>query len=496
MSLPEPKGEADYCDNASGSGREESIEQKLDKNGLPLVPQPSSDPSDPLNFPQWLKVVILIQASVMALLGPFNTAVINPALVPLGEHFDVSTVTASYQTTIAIAFAGSGAFLWVPLANTYGRRPVMLFTALVAAASSLGSGKAETWGTLIVSRVFNGLAVSSFFTLGAALVSDCFFLHERGRAMGLFTVCLTNSANIAYIPGGFLGQYVSYRWCYYLPGICDITLFAIMLFCLPETLYHRGSTTVETKRPILKRMRLWGYHQKGHHLRVVDFLRPFEMLLYPSVSVLAVYYAFLFTISSILPAVTSASIFTELYNFTASQVGLALGVGTLIGTTLGEMLGGTVVDRTMYIHRKRHPDAEIVPEVKLHGIWAGAALQPIGLLIWGFTINYHTPWIGPTMGFSIMSFALQIVTTVVYSYATDCYKPQTSEISQIFNFIRQTLGMTVGFWAITGGENLGYHLFSVMLALIGLVLFVPVVWLMFKGKAARLRLGQPISTRK
>lgn len=110
---------------------------------------------------------------------------------------------------------------------------------------------------------------------------------------------------------------------------------------------------------------------------ILNILPLWCRLLYPSVSVLAVYYAFLFTISSILPAVTSASIFTELYNFTASQVGLALGVGTLIGTTLGEMLGGTVVDRTMYIHRKRHPDAEIVPEVKLHGIWAGAALQPV-----------------------------------------------------------------------------------------------------------------------
>lgn len=88
----------------------------------------------------------------------------------------------------------------------YGRRPVMLFTALVAAASSLGSGKAETWGTLIVSRVrsstwynlalpltivqvFNGLAVSSFFTLGAALVSDCFFLHERCAYVMFETDC-------------------------------------------------------------------------------------------------------------------------------------------------------------------------------------------------------------------------------------------------------------------------------------------------------------------
>jgi MFS family permease len=61
-------------------------------------------------------------------------------------------------------------------------------------------------------QVLNGLGTSSFFTLGAGMVSDCFFLHERGRAMGIFTVFLTNSAHVAPIPGGFLAQYVNYRW--------------------------------------------------------------------------------------------------------------------------------------------------------------------------------------------------------------------------------------------------------------------------------------------
>lgn len=36
---------------------------------------------------------------------------------------------------------------------------------------------------------------------GKTTQTECTFLL-RGRAMGLFTVCLTNSANVAYIPGG------------------------------------------------------------------------------------------------------------------------------------------------------------------------------------------------------------------------------------------------------------------------------------------------------
>ncbi|KAJ7255451.1 MFS general substrate transporter [Mycena haematopus] len=470
-------------------GQPGSESLKLDKTGLPLIPQPSRDASDPLNFPQWLKIAVLLQVSFLAGLGPLNQAMINPAFVPLAAHFHVSTVVASYQTTIAIAFAGIGSFVWVPLANTYGRRPVLLFTTLIAAASSLGSGKALTWSQLIATRVLNGLGTSSFFTLGAGMVSDTFFLHERGRAMGIFTVFLTNSAHIAPIPGGFLGQFVSYRWCYYLPAVLDFTMFGIMFFCLPETLYLRGSTPVVTDRPILRRMRLWGLRPEGKHLKTSDFFRQFIMFKYPTVLLTALYYSVTFTLSSILPAVTSATLFRLLYKFNASETGLALGIGTLVGSTLGELLGGIVVDRTMYLSRRGKKDGEIVPEVRLQGIWAGAILQPIALLIWGFCIQYKTSYIGPTMGFGIMCFAVQIISTVVYSYNADCYRPQTPEIAQVLNFGRQTVGMTTGFWAIPLGDKIGFQWMAVTMSLVGIVTLLPVIYFMFHGKTIRDKMG-------
>jgi hypothetical protein len=55
---------------------------------------------------------------------------------------------------------------------------------------------------------------------------------------------------------------------------------------------------------------------------------------------------------------------------------LALGFGTLIGSTLGELLGGIVVDRSMYLSRKGK-GGEVVAEVRLQGIWAGAIIQPV-----------------------------------------------------------------------------------------------------------------------
>jgi hypothetical protein len=57
-------------------------------------------------------------------------------------------------------------------------------------------------------------------------------------------------------------------------------MFVVMLFCLPETLYVRGSTPVVTSRPILRRLNLWGLRPEGKHLKASDFLRPFQMCVF------------------------------------------------------------------------------------------------------------------------------------------------------------------------------------------------------------------------
>jgi hypothetical protein len=55
--------------------------------------------------------------SFLALLGPFNSAVVNPALVDLSKAFHITTQEASYQTTTVIVVVGVAPLFWVPLAN-------------------------------------------------------------------------------------------------------------------------------------------------------------------------------------------------------------------------------------------------------------------------------------------------------------------------------------------------------------------------------------------
>lgn len=170
---------------------------KLDPHGFPLRPQPTEDPlgnshppactlyeltpPDPLNWPSWLKLAVLIQVSFLAFLGPFCQAVINSAFVPLSEAMHISITVASYNTTIAIVFAGVFPLIWSPISNVYGRRPIFIFVSALGIVSQCCAAVAPTWGGILTARAFVGIGTSAGMGIGAAVVADLYFMHERGK---------------------------------------------------------------------------------------------------------------------------------------------------------------------------------------------------------------------------------------------------------------------------------------------------------------------------
>ena len=196
--------------------------------------------------------------------------------------------------------------------------------------------------------------------------------------------------------------------------------------------------------------------------------------------------------ASILPAVTVASIFEKFFGWDTLIIGLAYGGSLTVGGCLGELCAGWVVDLIVKRERRRlGHDPE--PEVRLRAIWPGEILVPAGLLIYGFTLQYHTVWIAPILGMGIACFGLQIITTVIYTYAIDCYRTESAEIAQLINFFRQEFGFTFAFYVVKMGNAIGYQWTFLFFALVGGVLaFSLMVLLIWRGTEWRKRMGQPV----
>ena len=109
----------------------------------------------------------------------------RPADSP-GKYFHVEPAVASYPSAVGILFAGMGAFFWVPLANVFGRRPILIFTLLMTCAFTAWGGSVSSsedgFRQLYIARAFSGFAAAASPALCIAIVCDLFCVRRRSRA--------------------------------------------------------------------------------------------------------------------------------------------------------------------------------------------------------------------------------------------------------------------------------------------------------------------------
>ncbi|KAH8811170.1 major facilitator superfamily domain-containing protein [Xylogone sp. PMI_703] len=457
---------------------------KLDKHGFPLVPQPSDNPDDPLNWSSAMKLLVVLQVSWLAFLGPMAAAVANPAFVPLSKAFDLTVVEASYELTMYICFAGVGPLLVIPFANIYGRRPVYLLGNLIGAITNIIAGYSPTWAGIMVTRAFNGIAAGSPGAIGAATICDLFCMHERGFYMGIFTLFLTNGPHLAPLMGGFVAQYLSWNWCFRIPGFIQLGTFVFTLFFLPETLYSRNNAMSHKQHTYMDRL-LFRVSLTDRKLQLKDFWKCLYMLKYLAVTLPGLYYMTAFGYGSVLFATTGSQLFKEFYDFSVSQTGLMLSVPLLIGCVIGEANAGWLTDWMVRRYAKKN-DGVRMPEARLDALWFGL-LTPIGVIIEGICLTHYktVSWVGTAFGMGIANCGLQCATTVTYAYTTDCYKAQSAEISSLLNVFRSVYSMTISFYAIPFGNKVKFEYAWLTFALLNLAFFIPMMSLRWWGVKLR-----------
>ncbi|KAL2867835.1 major facilitator superfamily domain-containing protein [Aspergillus lucknowensis] len=488
------KRDASHAESVANSADHDDAIRR-DPQGLPVIPQPSSHQDDPLNWHPARKLIVAIQVSWLALLTLLASAAPNPSFVLMSKTFGLSVKEISYELTVFLIFAGVGPLAIVPFANAYGRRPVYLVGTLITAVTSIAAGFCDTWAGIMVTRVFSGLAAGWVTSMGAATICDMYFVHQRGVYLGIYTLSMTSGPHVAPLVGGFVAQSLGWRACFYIPGYLQIGTFVVILFCLPETRYsakHSSAPNRYVEQSYIQNITFRNRKVPGGRPCRMDFARPFRMLKLFAVVVPAISYMTCFAYGTVLFALTGAHFFTDIYGFTTAQTGLMLSIPLLIGGVIGEFSAGWVTDWLSNRYARTH-NGERLPEARLTAIW-GALLVPVGVIIEGVCLSHSdtVPWIGSAFGMGIANVGLQIATTTIYAYTTDCYKAQSAEISTVLNVFRQICSFPLSFYAIPFTERVEIQYAWLTFAMAVLVTWIPVLLLKYYGSRLRSMPSQKI----
>lgn len=204
--------------DASGSSRTVSMEtpplDRVASHGIPTIDtsqdadekamreavNPSDDPNivdwsgpdDPARAVNWTvkkKWSNIAVIAAVTFLTPLASSMVAPAIPEMMRDFKTSDATiGSFIVSIYILGYAIGPLIIAPMSELYGRLPIYHICNSLFVIWTIACAVAPNIGSLLVFRLFAGIAGSCPITIGAGSIADVFIQQERGGAMAIFAM--------------------------------------------------------------------------------------------------------------------------------------------------------------------------------------------------------------------------------------------------------------------------------------------------------------------
>lgn len=202
----------------------------------------------------WLYVVAII-ASLGGMLSGYDTGVISGALLFINESWDLTDYMQGILVSAVLIGAVIGAAINGVLADIFGRKKIIISTAIIFILGSILCAFAPNVYILILSRMLVGLAVGIVNFVVPLYLSEVSPKQLRGTLVSLYQWAITAGILFSYMINSAFAQAVfNWRWMLFA-GVFPGTILLVGMMFLGDTPRWLLSKNRETEaRKILKKI--------------------------------------------------------------------------------------------------------------------------------------------------------------------------------------------------------------------------------------------------
>ncbi|KAK5462863.1 hypothetical protein LTS15_002575 [Exophiala xenobiotica] len=459
-----------------------------------LVPQPSEDPNDPLNYSATKKLIILLILGYgaclnAATLGPLT----NASVVVIAEDFKTSITAITLTSGYLLLVVGASAPLVSAGSRKIGKRPVFLLSSLLGMVGTIVGSATNNYVGFRAARIIQGLSSSAYESIIVAAIVQ-FILGSVSNFSSVITGPITND--------------LGWKWLFHLFILFSGIQIILLVLFVPETTYRRDiryetdelvvdnledlarvehrhgvvneqgtnddtlkktetTNTVDSawtppppKKTFVQEMAVFtGIHSDENIIQL--FIAPFAVCLNLAVLWIVVISG-MFTALYVAVAYDLAQIFSlPPYNLTAAGVGY-LSLGPFIGGIIASVLLGIMYDPLIKwcTHRNHgiyEPEYRILPSI--FGLATG-----VGLMAFGKLASEHKSYYATATMHGMMLFGIMFVAITTATYALDAYRDMSNEIfiagMMLKNFVFYGFSYFVNNWTATAGPAHVFYVFG------------------------------------
>lgn len=190
--------------------------------------------------------VLAFSGALGGFLFGFDSSVVNGAVDSIQGHYHLSTAVVGFAVASALLGCAIGAWFAGPLANRWGRIPVMVLGAAFFFASSIGAAFSFSVGDLIVWRVIGGLGIGIASVTAPAYIAEISPKERRGGlaslqqlaiTLGIFAALLSDAVLAGAAGGASTTLWFgleAWRWMF-LVGVIPSVVYGLVSWRLPES---------------------------------------------------------------------------------------------------------------------------------------------------------------------------------------------------------------------------------------------------------------------
>ncbi|KAI8657032.1 hypothetical protein LRP88_12345 [Fusarium phalaenopsidis] len=439
-----------------GSGKESHIV---------LVPQPADDPNDPLNWSNSKKmavfaIILLGTAFVCVVPAPMLNAGIVQVATDLNRSFsDIAKLNGYMLLAVGAVSPFASAF-----ARKYGKRPVFVLSSVIGLAGCLVAEFSKNYNTLVAGRLLQGFGASAYESLCTSVVTDIYFVHQRGVYVALVIFFLSSLSNGVSVLAGLITTRLGWPYNFHilLPFVALQTILVILF--VPETTYNRspvfnidrigsntdldgaeekradadhveiaqcksspGSTTSDLPWPKTFYQELALYNGRFTEKSLISMVLASIFII---LNLIASYNIFVsglimawFVAMSVLAGVMFAA---PPWGFNAAAVGY-VSAGPLVGGALATIFLGLVSDPLIKFMTRRNKGV-YEPEFRLVLASVGAIFSVAGLVGFGHAIESQLSIYAISTIWGITLFGMSVAASVTMAYALDAQPAHAVEM--------------------------------------------------------------------
>lgn len=188
--------------------------------------------------PESLVVGALLTALVA--LGQISTSIYTPSMPSLIDALGATQKQVGASMSSFLFGFAFGQLVFGPLADRWGRRPMLLIGLAAYLVTSIACALAPSIEALIAGRFVQGLAACSGPVLARAVVRDVYGPLRSAKAMAYIGAALAISPAVAPIIGGLLQEAFGWRAAFWFLAVVGAVLIAAAAALLAETRPPRG----------------------------------------------------------------------------------------------------------------------------------------------------------------------------------------------------------------------------------------------------------------